>query len=49
MSLHGKMMQHRFQTKQITLLTEDIPNNLRSPKHQVSKLSVEMAFQHVTQ
>ena len=42
------MTQYFFQII-ITLGIEDIPNNLRSPKHQVSKLSIKIAFQHVMQ
>ena len=52
MSLHEEkktMTQHCFQIKQMTLGIEDIPNNLRSPKHQVSKLTIKITFQYVIQ
>ena len=38
------MLQHNFQIKQITLGIEDIPNNLQSPKHWVSKLIIKKHF-----
>ena len=48
MSLQGKkMMQRCFQIKQITQGIEDIPNNPQSSKYWVSKLTIEIAFQHV--